>query len=1101
MIGQKIQNYEVRELIGQGAMGTVYRAHDEALDRDVAIKFLATQAAPTPTEVERFYREAQAAAGLAHPNVVVIHDIGEHEGSTYFVMELLSGTSFRQMVQEGKRPPWREGLQFAAQVCRALEAAHAKDLLHRDIKPDNVWLAPDGQVKVLDFGIARFSTSQALTQASETVGTPEYMAPEQIMGEALDGRTDLYALGVLLYELFTGRRPFSGPNAVTVIYKQMEEDPTPPGQLAKDLPVAVEKLILRAMAKDPAERYASAVEMREAIEALLEGREAAGEPALEAPETPEALPARAQGTQFECRMVGREDEWKALKAAVDGLEDEAGSTILIGGEAGMGKTRLAQETMAYARGKGALVLQGSCLYSEGPEPYLPFMEALGQSLESADGPEREKVLAFIREEAPELEELTSRLMTVIRTRFNTGLIDSEATIAASKERLFEAITQVLLFLSRETPVVLLLDDLHWADSGSLQLLYYVARNAMERRLLILGTYRTEDLLPDGEGRAHPLVDTMQRMSREGIFQKIELEGLGMEGVNLMLRFIFRRAMLSADFRSSLFEETGGNPFFLIEVLKLLRDEGVLLERRGIWREKREITRADLPDRVYDVVVRRIERLTDDQRELLQIAAVAGERFTSGALVHIAEEKRVRVLRVLNRLEQTHQLVRSEGEAYAFCHAKIREILYDEISQELRREYHLACGAYLEAQAANEGKEPVADLARHFYDGGASDKALPYLVRAAERARRMFAYREARDCYRRALEVLPDAGDVPDRAHLEPSLLYKLGCAYDTLGETQTALDHLERAEGLAGKEDDDLLVAGIHWRMAQMFFRSSDYAQATRQYRQSADCYHKAGDQQRLCEVLVGAANIPFQQGDWKRVESYFTRALRVARQVGAKRPMAAIYMKSGVMASIRGDSDRAVEFFEKSRQIYEAMEDLGGLSQVYVNMGWSHAGQKEWTRAKEAYEEALALSVKTRNISREAKCYLNLAEVFLETGDPVGSKRACLKALEIFKKVNRRLETADVFKTLGQVATAEQKWEEARSYFEKGISMTEALPYPKGAGSGHLEYARMLKAQGDLDGAAGELERSIAWFEKIDAQRWLEAAEELKAEMEALRQ
>ncbi|MCZ6635925.1 MAG: protein kinase [bacterium] len=1100
MIGQKVkEHYEIQELIGRGAMGTIYRAYDEALDREVAIKFLSTDATPTHTDVERFYREARAAAGLVHPNVVTIHDIGEHDGAYFFVMELLPGASLREWLKERHQTDWREGLEMSAQICRGLEVAHEKGLLHRDIKPDNVWVHPDGRIKLLDFGIARFSAAHTLTQAGETMGTPEFMAPEQIMGDQLDGRTDLYSVGILMYELFTGQLPFTGPNPVTVIYKHMEEEPTPPGQWAKELPVAVEKIILRAMGKSPDERWASATEMREAIEALLEGREEEAEEEAEAPDVlpgPEALAPEEEGVRFDCPLVGREAELKTLKAVVDGLDQERGETVLVGGEAGIGKTRLSWEAMTYARQKGALLLQGSCLYSEGPEPYRPFIEALGQGLDVQDEAGRGEVMAFIRREAPELEGLASQLMTAVRTqRFTIQMSpQEEVAVASSKERLFEAVMQVLLFLSRTGPVVLFLDDLQWADSGSLQMLHYLARSAREHRLLILGTYRTEDLLPDADGVSHPLVDTMQRMSREAVFERITLEGLGAGDMRQMVRAIFPRSRFSGDFMGSLYRETGGNPFFVIEVLQLLRDEEVIFERRGVWREKREITHGDLPDRVYDVVARRIERLAEDQRELLQGAAVAGEYFTAEALSSIMEEGRVGVLKSLNRLERAHRLVRSVGEAYAFTHAKIREVLYEEITPGLRREYHLAYGTYL--QKEETGKKHTSDLAMHFFQGHAFDKALPYLVQAAERAEYLFAFREARDYYRWALEAMSESGIEANR----PTVLYKLGHTYDRLGDSSAALSHLEEAEKLAGQGRNDRMSARIQQQIGALHFRGGDFDLATERYRKSIENYRKAGDQAALGEVLVQAANIPFEQGNWSRVQSYYSRALRIARQAKAQRQIATILMNSGIMAAIRGEPDRALEYFKQSRPIYETLKDWSHLAKLWINEGKLRADQGVWDQAQAAYEKGLAIVTKTHNIFQEAECHLNLAEVFLATSDLRESKRACLKALEIFQKVNDQLWMADVFKTLGQVAKVERKWDEARSFFKKSIEVYDTLKNPYYAGSAHLEFARMLKEEGDLEAAAEEADRSMTFFLEVDARDDAKIAEDLKGEAEALR-
>ncbi len=1094
LTGEKIGQYEVRERIGQGAMGTVYRACDTSLQREVAIKVLSTIASPTPREVERFYREARAAAGLSHPNVVSVHQIGEHNGAYYFVMELCEGDSLRELVRSGKRMPWRKGLDVAVQVCRALEAAHGRDLLHRDIKPDNVWLLSDGLVKVLDFGIVRFSAAQTLTQEGDALGTPEYMSPEQILGEELDARCDVYAVGILMYELFTGHPPFTGPNPVTIIYKQMEEDPTPPGQLSGDLPIALERIILKAISKDRAERYPSAARMREEMEALLEGREAAD---VETGELPEER-AKKTGIRFECRLVGREDELGLLKQAVDRLDSEAGGCVLIGGEAGIGKTRLAGEAMAYARRKGAMVFQGSCLYSDGPDPYAPFIQALEEALTAGDEDGQKRLLAFIRDEAPELRELTSRLMTAINTRLTGNPFESTETGVVSRERLFEAVSQTLLFLSGERPVVLLLDDLQWADSGTLQLLHYVLRYASERRLLILGTVRSEDLLPDREGEAHPVADALQRMNTEGLIQKVELSGLDHRGVSLMARFIFRRALFSSGFRASLYKETGGNPLFVLEVLRLLRDEGIIYERKGIWRERREITSEDIPDRVYDVVVRRIERLAENQRELLQLAAVAGESFGSTMLSSISGEERVPVLRKLDRMERKHQLLRSDGEAYTFSHPKIREILYEEISDELRQEYHLISGKYLEDQAGKGARIPVGDLARHFFHGGVPEKALPYLIRAGDQATRMFAFREALDLYRWASQSLTSRKQSPETIRLSASLQFRLGGVCKRLGEIEAALDYLTCAENLAQGVADHRLMGEAQLAKGQIHFRSGNYELATQQYQESANHFRLAGDLKSVCSVLVSAANIPFEQGKWSSVEAYYTRALEIARESRDRREIAKINMNLGIMASIRGNGERALKHYEKSRRTFEKLKDWQNLAKVSVNEGWFYAGRKDWPRAQQAYNDALSICKKTRNIASEAKCFLNLAEVMLETHDLKGSKRACLRALEIFDKMDNKLPTAEVYKTLGQVARIERKWEEARTYFEKSISIGESLRSPQSGGA-HLEYSRMLKDMGDLKSAEEEAEHSVFWYEKMGAKEELKLAATLKREVQAL--
>jgi serine/threonine protein kinase len=258
--------YRVDELIGRGGMATVYRGTDQVLGRSVAVKVLAEQLAQDPNFVERFRREAQAAAGLSHPGVVSVFDTGSDDGIHYIVMELLEGRTLEEITRaEGRVAPGR-AVDIASAVCAALSEAHRQGLVHRDVKPANIMIAPGGAVKVMDFGIARALASNTLTQTAMTLGTAAYLSPEQARGDPVDARSDLYSLGVVLYEMLTGRPPFEADSPLAVAYKHVREEPPPPSALNEELGPAVEAVVLRAMAKDPASRYQTADEMRQDLE-------------------------------------------------------------------------------------------------------------------------------------------------------------------------------------------------------------------------------------------------------------------------------------------------------------------------------------------------------------------------------------------------------------------------------------------------------------------------------------------------------------------------------------------------------------------------------------------------------------------------------------------------------------------------------------------------------------------------------------------------------------------------------------------------------------------------------------------------------------------
>lgn len=271
------ERYDLRQTIGIGGMARVYLAHDRRLNRDVAAKILNPALASDPLFVERFRREAQAAAALNHPNIVAIYDTGATEDTYFIVMEYVPGPNLKEMIRERGPLPEAEVLSIGAQVAAALEAAHSRRLIHRDIKPHNVLLHPAGTAKVTDFGIARAAGASQLTSTQTVMGTAHYLSPEQALHQPLDGRSDLYSLGIVLYEALTGRLPFDGDSLVAVAMKQVHDTPPPLRALRPEIAPRTEAAIMKALAKDPNQRYQSAAEMRAA---LIDARDGSAPPAI-----------------------------------------------------------------------------------------------------------------------------------------------------------------------------------------------------------------------------------------------------------------------------------------------------------------------------------------------------------------------------------------------------------------------------------------------------------------------------------------------------------------------------------------------------------------------------------------------------------------------------------------------------------------------------------------------------------------------------------------------------------------------------------------------------------------------------------------------------
>jgi beta-lactam-binding protein with PASTA domain/predicted Ser/Thr protein kinase len=318
--------YEIGGILGYGGMAEVHRGADMRLGRDVAVKMLRTDLARDEIFLTRFRREAQNAASLNHPSIVAVYDTGEDTGNgtpvPYIVMEYVEGRTLKEvLVAEGRLTP-RRACEIVADTCAALDFSHRHQIIHRDIKPGNVMLSSNGQVKVMDFGIARaMAAGQAtMTQTSAVIGTAQYLSPEQARGETVDNRSDVYATGCLLYELLCGDPPFTGDNPVSVAYQHVREAPKAPSQVNPDVPPPVDAIVLKALAKNPANRYQSAGEMREDLERAIAGRPVMATPVMSDDERTQMLGAAVEG-----------DETRMVPAAVDdpATRSHTGRNVLI----------------------------------------------------------------------------------------------------------------------------------------------------------------------------------------------------------------------------------------------------------------------------------------------------------------------------------------------------------------------------------------------------------------------------------------------------------------------------------------------------------------------------------------------------------------------------------------------------------------------------------------------------------------------------------------------------------------------------------------------------------------------------------------------------
>ena len=569
---------EVKKFLGEGGKKKVYLAHDSTLDRDVAFALIKTEGLDAVSRT-RVSREAQAMGRLgSHPHIVTVFDLGQHETQPYMVTELMGGGDVEGVIEKAPdhRLPIEKAVNIAVETCRGLEFAHDRGIVHRDLKPGNVWLTADGTAKIGDFGLAVAMDRSRLTQAGMMVGTVSYMPPEQAMGGDVTPRADLYSLGAMLYEMVTGRPPFLGDDSVAIIGQHINTPPVAPTWHNAQCPRPLEALILRLLSKDPAERPASATDVRAALEAI--------DTTLSIQETGPGLDeAHALDSLAGGVFVGLQREMGELKAALeDGLSGR-GRLVTLVGEPGIGKTRTAQELATYAGLRGAQVLWGCRYESTGAPPYWPWVQAIRSYVRER---ESDQLRSEMGSGAADIAEIVSEVRERLPDLQPPSTIEPEE----ARFRLFDSITAFLKSAERRQPLVLILEDLHWADRPSLLLLEFVARELSGARLLLIGTYRDVEV-----SRRHPLSQTLGELTRERLFHRVLLRGLRQEDVG---RFIEMVAALTPPrgLAEAVHRQTEGNPLFVTEVVRLLVQEGELAPERASERESWSVR---IPEGVID----------------------------------------------------------------------------------------------------------------------------------------------------------------------------------------------------------------------------------------------------------------------------------------------------------------------------------------------------------------------------------------------------------------------------------------------------------------------------------------------------------------------
>ena len=1023
----RIGAYEILEELGAGGMSQIYRARDTRLKRDVALKFLNDEMMREPDAVERFLREAQAASALNHPNIVTIYEAGEADGQQFIVMELVRGRTLRPLLLE--EPRSLDALPgIVVQIARALAAAHGAGIVHRDIKPENIMLRDDGYVKVVDFGIARLLPSamdslghaHGVTRTGTFLGTPRYMSPEQVGGETVSSASDIFSLGVVLYEWATGQHPFPAVSVVKMMYAIMTHAPIAPTHLNPTVPARLEALILEMLQKDPHARPgASEVAVR-----------------LEEPGPAVAAARPAVRPRPELPSVGRRRERTELRSALTSAAGGRGVLIGIAGEPGIGKSALVDAVLHDLADDDRpwFIARGRC--SErlaGTEAYLPFLEAL-DSLLRGDG--RETVARLMKSLAPGWYLQLSAV-----TPTSGGV---EEMRARSQERLKRELLALLVELSSIQPLVVFFEDVHWADDSTLDLLTYISSHFDQLRVGIIASYRPSDL----QLQEHQFLSLRRELEGRGLGREISLEFLSREDIEEYLRLVFPRARFPEALAALVHDKTEGNPLFMTDLVRDLRDRGVVVRDGDGWVLAREVADFEhgLPASVRSMVQRKIDALAKEERELLVVASVQGVQFDTAVVASALGTDAAEVEQRLDVLERVHAFVRLVGEEslpdetpssqYRFVHALYQNGLYESL-RPVRRAALSGSVARALAAAHQRDLAPVAaELALLFETARDFANAARHFLAAAGKSADIFADKEAITLARRGLDAHHKVPQTPEGAQLELELQLQLGRSLiRTQGYASPDVERAyTRARELCEHVGDPLRLFLVLHGLWQFYCVKGDLGKGTDLAEQLFRLATETGDD-KLLAISHRTFGTPFlHRARYRDAIAHMDEA--VARDDPAQRKRVISLTGTDVATGalcwsalslwLLGHPDQAMARVTQAVTHARTLRHPFSLAHALVVEGWHRHLCRDVRGVQAAADEALAIATE-----RQFEYWIAIARVLRswaasELGDVQGGIADLRTGLASFTRSGALLNAPHFQSMLAEALLRDRQWDEA---------------------------------------------------------------------------
>ena len=1048
--------YQVIKEIGQGGLGKVLEVIDRWEERTVALKLHLPREDQKENSLERFKQEFRLTSELSHPGIVEVYDFGYTiDKSAFYTMEMVQG---EELTSEIARKDLNRFYQVVWQICDILDYLHSQDLVHADLKPSNFKLTRNiFSVKLLDFGLARRAFSQA---SSSTSGTLEYMAPEVFLGREIDSRTDLYSLGIILFELLTSRVPFSSEDPLILRSDHLEKTAPSPSAFRPELPQGLDSLVLKLLEKKPEDRFQNIPELKDELSKIV------------------PFPAWGSGSTsylnriYGGRMLDREKEYETLKKELDESLIRGGRLFLIEGEMGIGKSTFLKHLKKEAQLDGTLFLQVDCTREE-THPLQPVRKLFS------------RIWPFFEKLHPSFGE---RYEETFESFLSEGY-GKEGQASSELEKL----SSFILEASNLFPFVLAFEDLQNMGEGSVSFLEELTKILDKSKLFLCGTFEENDLPSESKLKA-----LFNRLTGSDQFHLLRLPSFTEQDLGMLLSQKTGQKTAPDALLDFIYLNSSGVPLFALEILKYLFEKKALsIEKSSLRFEERLLKELDVPDTIEKTILGNLKKYPEEVLNFLNLASLIGMEFDLSSIKFLTGYEEDKIFESLFILLKDRILIQAQKKTsslvYAFSTPTLQSLIYKNSKGE-KETLQRKLAYFLEGRKSSGEEIETEEIASHFIYSDDYLKAYDYSLICAINNQKDLDFPQALKYLEKALEAAGKLQDEKDKWKKTAQALKQRGELFlKKIGDLNLAWKDYAEILRIAESSGDQRLLAETYKDLGELFRLKHAHQEGLSFLLKAKEAFQKLKDYKEVARTLNNLGNIYWIDSQYEKALEAFGEALEIHRSLDNKHDIASTLNNMGSIYVSQHQYKKALEYHEQSLLIKKEMGNKEEIARSLNNIGFVYYLMGRLQNAVKSYLESLELNQEIENQKEISINLVNLSESCFKLGDYQKAIDYAGQGLKIARDIGFQQPVGYLLKSLANIDLETGFYQRALTQLKEALNLSDEIKDKELKVSVLLSLGRLFFLLNRPEDANRYLEEAQGISEQIDDKRTRIAVGRLK--------